>query len=372
MTAGIPAYLDYCASAPIKRGVWEVTSALMRQTGNASSVHGFGRSQRQRVDMAREEFARRFGVKSSQVIFTSGATESNNTILKAFPDYPVIVSSIEHPSILNVAPEAAQIRVNRDGRVDLNHLEHLLQVLPQPALVCLMLVNNETGVIQPVMEAAKLCKNYGALLHCDAVAAVGRMLFNFNELGADSLSLCAHKIGGPQGAGALILRAGLTIRPFIRGGGQEMHRRAGTENVAAIAGFSEALRFVDEDLERGPLWLSWRESFESMIMQAAPEAVIFGQGTARVPTISAIAMPGVSHEMQLMAFDLEGFAVSAGSACSSGKIQPSHVLNAMGTGPLAGETIRVSFGWATRKEELENFASSWISVYRRQRPAKVA
>ncbi len=318
-----PVYLDYCASAPLKRGVWEVVDAIARQTGNASSVHSFGRGQRQQVDMARESIARHFGVKAAQVIFTSGATESNNTIIHAFPDRPILVSSIEHPSILNAAPQAQQIRAEKDGRMDLNHLESLLKLSPQPPLVCVMTVNNETGVVQPVAEAAALCKNYGAHLHSDAVAAVGRLGFTFEELGADSISLCAHKIAGPQGVGALIVREHTEIEPFMSGGGQEMRRRAGTENVAGIAGFGEAVKLSDEDLEHVPLWLSWRNAFEARVMEEVPESIIFGQSAQRVCNIISVAMPDVSHETQLMAFDLAGFAVSAGAACSSGKVQPS-------------------------------------------------
>lgn len=367
MRAASPIYLDYCASAPLRPTVADVMGMMLRQTGNASSVHGFGRMLRYRVDEARAGLALHFGVKPAQVIFTSGATESNNTALQAFPVKSILVSSIEHPSILNAAPDARLISVDENGVVDLNHLEMLLKTSPKPALVCVMLVNNETGVIQPVSAAAALCKNYGALIHCDAVAAVGRINFSFAELGVDSLSLCAHKIGGPQGVGALITREGLEMQPLMRGGGQEMRQRAGTENVAGIVGFSEALRLTVEDLQRVPLWASWRENFEAAILHEAPAAVIFGIDAPCVANIISLAMPGVGHEMQLMNFDLSGFAVSAGSACSSGKVQASHVLAAMGAGPLAAQAVRVSFGWATKKEELENFAACWVDLYSRGR-----
>jgi cysteine desulfurase len=373
MASNPPVYLDYCASAPLKRGVWEAMQSVALQPGNASSVHGFGRARRQQVDMARESIARHFGVKASQVIFTSGATESNNTLIQAFPGRPVVVSSIEHPSVLAAAPNAVQLRVDRDGIVDLNHLESVLQVSPQPPLVCLMAVNNETGVVQPISEAAALCKTHGALLHSDAVAATGRLSFTFDELGADSISLCAHKLGGPQGVGALIVREGLEIQPLMTGGGQEMRRRAGTENVMAIVGFAEALKLSDQDLEQVSVWLSWRNAFEAAIMREVPEAVIFGQSAQRVCNIVCLAMPEVSNETQLMAFDLAGFAVSAGSACSSGKVQPSPVLKAMGAGNLlAQQAIRMSFGWNTTPDQLDAFSQTWIEFYRRPRQLRVS
>jgi cysteine desulfurase len=372
MVKSQPVYLDYCASAPIKHGVWEVTSALLHQTGNASSIHGFGRGQRQQVDMARQTLAQHFAVKPQQVIFTSGATEANNMAIHGTPYRSVIVSSLEHPSILNVVPEARQIKATTDGVIDLGHLEDLLKISPSPALVCVMLVNNETGVIQPVGQAAALAHNYGAKIHCDAVAGLGRLAFTFADLGVDSLSICAHKVGGPQGVGALIVREGHAIQPLLIGGGQEMRQRAGTENVAAIAGFAEALRFLEEDMAQGCLWLSWRSAFEAKIMSEVPDAVIFGKGAPRAANIISLAMPGVSQESQLMTFDLAGFAVSAGSACSSGKVQPSPVLLAMGAGPLAAQTIRVSFGWSTSREDLDNFANCWIEFYRRSRQKAVA
>jgi cysteine desulfurase len=372
MVTSHPAYLDYCASAPIRHGVWEATSALLHQTGNASSVHGFGRTQRQQVDKARQALAQHFAVKPQQVIFTSGATEANNMAIQGTVHRSVIVSSLEHPSIINAAPEARQIKATTDGVIDLGHLEDLLKTSPSPALVCVMLVNNETGVIQPVGQAAALARSYGAKIHCDAVAGLGRLGFTFADLGVDSLSVCAHKIGGPQGVGTLITLEHHVLQPLLVGGGQEMRQRAGTENVPAIAGFAEAMRFLEEDMQQGCLWLSWRSALETQIMKEAPDAIIFGKGAPRAANIVSIAMPGVSQESQLMTFDLAGFAVSAGSACSSGKVQPSHVLLAMGAGPLAAQTIRVSFGWSTSREDLDSFADCWIEFYRRTRQKAVA
>ncbi len=358
-------YLDYCASAPVKPSVARLMTEILDETGNASSVHAFGRARRARVEKARGQIADHFCVKPAQVIFTSGATESNNTILNLRRRR--IVSSIEHPSILKAAGNAAHIRAQENGVIDLNHLEDLLKAENAPALVCLMLVNNETGVIQPVRRAAALCKEYGALLHCDAVAAVGRLAFGLGDLGCDSLGLCAHKIGGPQGAGALILRDDLEITPLLRGGGQEGRRRAGTENVAAIAGFGEAVALCEDDLVQAPLWRGWRKAFERVILDAAPDAVIFGKDAPHVASIISLAMPGAAQDMQMIALDLEGFAVSAGSACGSGRVEPSHVLKAMGAGRLAGNAVRVSFGWATRPEELEALAAAWTGIYGKKR-----
>jgi cysteine desulfurase len=192
MTKPSPVYLDYCASAPLRDRVWEVTSAMLRETGNASSIHYFGRAQRQIIDNARHVISSFLDTKPAQVIFTSGATESNNAALHAFKPQTVIASSIEHPSVLNAAKEAMLIRVSPDGVVDLKHLEELLRTSGQPTLVCLMLVNNETGVVQPVKEAAAICKKYGAKIHCDAVAAMGRMVFSMPDLDVDSLSIWAR------------------------------------------------------------------------------------------------------------------------------------------------------------------------------------
>jgi cysteine desulfurase len=280
----------------------------------------------------------------------------------------VAVSAIEHPSVLESAPHAIRLRVDANGIIDFNVLEDVLKANPKPALISLMLVNNETGVINPVQEVAVLAKKHGALVHCDAVQALGRIPVNFAELGVDYLSLSAHKIGGPQGVGAIIMREKAPFIPLLVGGGQEMRRRAGTENVAGAVGFAVATNTLAEDLIRVSEWTAWRDAFETAIMVRAPEVVIFSKNAPRAGNISCLAMPQVKNETQLMAFDLAGFAVSSGSACSSGKVQASHVLKAMGVDDaVATSAIRVSFGWGSAKEDLTGFAKVWLDFYERHK-----
>lgn len=361
-------YLDYAATTPLKPEILALMAEVLAAVGNASSVHAYGRDQRERVEHARRTLAGHFAVKPAQVIFTSGATEANVMAMKGIRAASLIISAIEHASIMAPAVQAERIRVNPEGMIDLNYLEELLKALPQPALVAAMLVNNETGVIQPVKEVAALAKRYGAFVHCDAVQAVGKLSFTFADMGVDSLSLSAHKIGGPQGAGALLLKARTPFQALIEGGGQERGLRAGTENVAAIVGFGAALKASGQDLARQEAWRSWRDGFEAEVEVAG--GLIMGKKAPRVATLSCVAMPGVPAETQLMAFDLAGVAVSAGSACSSGKVKASPVLTAMGLGDVAGSALRFSFGWNSRQEELAKAATIWRDVAaRRKSPA---
>ncbi len=352
----MPVYLDYAASAPLKAGVKAAMVSAMDRFGNASSVHAFGRQQRAKTDAARAMIAQTLNVKDSQIVFTGGATEANNMALHSQPDRRIITSAIEHPSVLQAGGE--QVGVDANGTINLNHLESLLKA--SPALVSLMLVNNETGVIQPIAEAAKLVHAAGGLLHVDAVQAFGKLPVDFQALEADMLSLSAHKIGGPQGVGALVVRDKLAMEPFMRGGGQEQRRRAGTENVVGICGLAAAFESLGEDLARAPEWAGWRDAMEQTMLKAAPDVTIFGQKSKRVATISCIAMPGMKNETQLMAFDLAGYAVSSGSACSSGKVQASHVLKAMNVPEqIAMNAIRTSFGPGTVSQDLTGFAQVW-------------
>ncbi|NDE91246.1 MAG: cysteine desulfurase [Alphaproteobacteria bacterium] len=361
-------YLDYAATAPVKPQVITVIADALACHGNASSVHGFGRSAREKVEHARHAIAKRYHVKPGQVVFTSGATEANNTVLNAYRNRPMIISGIEHASVRQTAQALGTphvIAVDGNGLININHLEELLKANPQ-SVVSIMLVNNETGVMQPVREAAALAKKYGAVVHCDATQGAGRMVVDFKGLGVDMMSLSAHKLGGPQGVGALIIADGHKLSPLIFGGSQESRMRAGTENVAGIAGFGRAVELIDEDLAKTELWASWRDAFEARLKAAVQEVTVFGANAARVAAISLVAMPGVRNDTQLMAFDLAGFAVSSGSACSSGKVTVSPVLQAMGMGDeLTLSSIRVSFGWGTSAGELENLAQSWIQLYQR-------
>ncbi|MBY0406176.1 MAG: aminotransferase class V-fold PLP-dependent enzyme, partial [Rickettsiales bacterium] len=297
----------------------------------------------------------------AEILFTATGTEANATALCGIPGRRVLVSAVEHSSVLKAA-NAEIIPVDANGVIRLSVLDEMLRGTP-PALVSLMLANNETGVIQPVKEAAEIAHAHGALLHCDAVQALSKIPVEFAGLGADMMSLSAHKCGGPLGAAALVLKRDIPIVSLLRGGGQELGRRAGTENVAAIAGFAAAIEKTagQPHIKQARHWLDVMEA--SMV---ASGAVVFGSSLPRLPNTTCVAMPGISGEVQLMNFDLAGFAVSAGSACSSGRIEPSHVLTAMGVDKAtAGSAIRVSGGWNTTQKEIQDFTQAWLALRQR-------
>lgn len=361
-------YLDYNATAPLKPAARDAMIDWLGRVGNASSVHGYGRAARQAIEAARNSVSSMVGARPAQVVFTSSGTEANNLALRGFPDRVVLASAVEHPSVLRLA--ATKIPVDADGRLDLGELDRLLIAANHPCLVSVMLANNETGVIQPVTNAAQIAHGHGALVHCDAVQAPGRIGLSMAELGVDLMSLSAHKLGGAQGAAALVLGPGIELNPLLIGGGQEGGRRAGTENVAALAAFGAAAREVDEDLARVDRLFALRNRLEHDIAAIAPDMVVFGQSTPRLPNTTCVAMPGVSAEIQLMSFDLAGIAISAGSACSSGKIGASHVLAAMGVAPdLARQAIRVSLGASTDDAAIDRFVEVWGDLYHRKRLA---
>ncbi|MBT3369366.1 MAG: cysteine desulfurase [Rhodospirillaceae bacterium] len=370
MTAAEPIYLDYNATAPIREEVIALVVEIMATVGNASSVHQAGRKARARVDKARQQVADLIGAPAKNVIFTSGGTEADNLALRGFGPRHLIVSGIEHGAILAPAllldRDAAIVDVDADGRVDLDALDAALAASTTPALVSLMLANNETGVIQPVAEAAQIAHAHNALLHCDAIQGAGKMTVDINELGADLLSLSAHKIGGPQGVGALVMREDRTVMAQMVGGGQEMGRRSGTENVAGIAGFGEAARLVAGELTEFAKLAKLRDAMEGRLAQIAPARRVIGADVDRVPNTSCVTMPGVRSDTQVMALDLTGIAVSAGSACSSGKVAASHVLDAMGMEMDEAMTaIRISLGRNTTSAEIERFLIAWAEIYRR-------
>ncbi|WP_445681414.1 cysteine desulfurase family protein [Radicibacter daui] len=364
-------YLDHNATSPLRPEAREAMLAAMDIVGNPSSVHGAGRAARQKVETARAAVADLVGAAPDEVIFTGGATEANNIALRGLGVERVLVSAIEHDSVLAAVPEATRIPVDGAGVVDLAALAALLAAGPANTLVSVMLANNETGVIQPMGEIAKLCVRHGALLHCDAVQAAGKLPLRKAVLGADLLSLSAHKFGGPQGVGALVVPAALPVTPLAFGGGQERRRRPGTENVPAIVGFGAAARLAAEGLEDYALRLAaLRDEAEVRLRELAPDAVVFAAGAARAPGTLSIAMPGVDSQTQLMALDLAGVCVSAGSACSSGKVTASHVLMAMGMPvEVAGSAIRISFGWNSTNEDVEALVAAWGALYRRRSPA---
>jgi len=330
-------YLDYNATAPAKAGVADAIAMAVAQGGNPSSVHGSGRAARRLVEDCRAKLAMATGAKTSGIVFTSGGTEANRLALTASGRSRILACAVEHPAVTaHCLPE------------------NLLPVDTQ-------------GRIQPVAEAAAIAHAAGALLHCDAVQGLGKLPIDLSRLGADMLSVSAHKIGGPAGVGALILAQGITLTGTRAAGGQEQGRRPGTENLAGIAGFGAALDHLAAGLADLDRQAALRERLEHAL---APDAIIFAQDTPRLANTVCVAMPGVTAETQVMAFDLAGFCVSAGAACSSGKVQASPVLLAMGVAPdLAATAIRVSFGQETTADEIDAFAAQWKLLCQRKRAA---
>ena len=369
-------YLDWNATAPLRPQAREAMVRALERIGNPSSVHAEGRAARALIEHAREEVAALVGGAPRDVVFTSGGTEANALALtpNIGGNGPVrerlLVSAIEHPSVLAggrfPADAIERLPVETGGCIDLATLERRLAALHGGALVSLMLANNETGVIQPVAEAARLVHAAGGFLHVDAVQAAGRIPIDINALGADFLTLSGHKIGAPKGVGALIRRAeGPRIGdPLIKGGGQERGARAGTENVPGIAGFGAAAQAARDGLSSEPARMTaLRERLEAGLKAASPEIVIFGIDQKRLPNTTLCAMPGTKAETAIIAFDLEGFALSSGAACSSGKVQPSHVLGAMGVPPQLGRAaLRISLGPTTSESDIDRFVRAWINV----------
>jgi cysteine desulfurase len=312
------------------------------------------------------------GAEPAQVIFTSGGTEANNQALRGVAG-PVVVSAVEHDSVLAAVPDAERAVVDREGRVDPARLDRQLARVA-PALVSVMLANNETGVLQPVREVADVARRHGVLVHCDAVQAGGKLAIDIKALGADLLTLSAHKLGGPQGVGALVVGAGIEPAALLRGGGQERRWRPGTENLPGIVGFARACELAIADTDWPRRTGALRDRLEAEITAITPAARVYGRGAQRLPNTSCVSMPGVSNQTQLIELDLAGVAVSTGSACSSGKVGPSHVLAAMGVAPAEAATaIRISFGWASTPGDVERFVEVWGGLYahtRRPEPQK--
>jgi cysteine desulfurase len=371
-------YLDWNATAPLRPSARAAMLAAFDVVGNPSSVHREGRLSRGLMEQARAQVAALAGADPRNVLFTSGGTESNMLALTPAlqvgddrrPRDRLLVSAIEHVSVLAGGrfPVAAigKVRVTGDGVVDLEHLQAELDVAVgrgERVLVSIMLANNETGVIQPVRDVAERVHAAGGILHVDAVHGYGKIPCDINELEADLLSVSAHKIGGPQGVGALVRRdqALHFLEPLLKGGGQERGMRAGTEDVAGIAGLgaaaAAAAREFGTEAERLP---ALRARIEAGLRAIAPDTVVFGAAAARVPNTVLYAVPGIRAETALIALDLEGIAASSGAACSSGKVAPSHVLAAMGAPQaLAAGAIRISFGHLTGEREVECFLLAW-------------
>lgn len=375
MTRGERTYLDYNATAPIRPRVEEAVLRSLRHGGNPSSVHGEGRTARAEVERARDQVAALVGAAAKNVVFTSGGTEAANAVLTPAlcrrgesGAELLLVGAAEHACVLRghrfPVDAAERIPIDRDGIVDLGWVGGRLErAAGQRALVSIQAANNETGTIQPVAEAARLVKARGGLIHADAVQAAGRVPLDIGALGVDVLTLSGHKLGGPTGVGAIVLasdRIEIGDR-LIRGGGQERGQRAGTENVAGIAGFGAAAEVAESELAaETPRLRALRDACEREIRRLTPEAVVFGSRAERLANTLLFAVPELRAETALIAFDLEGIAVSSGSACSSGRVRRSHVLDAMGVEPaLAEGAIRVSFGWQSREGDVFRFAAAF-------------
>jgi cysteine desulfurase len=367
-------YLDWNATTPLRPEAEEALLNALSVLGNPSSIHAEGRAARRIVERAREEVAALVGAQPGNVCFTSCGTEANMLALtpaiefagNSMPRDRLLISAIEHSSVRAGGrfPRTAieDVRVTPDGLIDLQALADALAETSRP-LVSLMHANNETGVVQPVAEAAAIAHAADGLLHVDAVQSAGRIECDIRALGADLMTLSAHKIGGPKGVGAMV-RRNESIHfpdPLIRGGGQERGLRAGTENVAGIAGFGAAATAASRQFaaEAEPM-LALRDILESGLKAISSDAVIFGAAAERLPNTTLFAVPGMAAETAVIAFDLEGIAVSSGAACSSGKVQPSHVLAAMEVSPaLVRGGVRVSLGWATTGTDIEHFLAAW-------------
>jgi cysteine desulfurase len=373
-------YLDWNATAPLRPQACAAVAEALGVCGNPSSVHAEGRAVRRRIEAARASVAALVGADPRNVVFTSGGTEANMMALSPglgigpdpAPRDCLLISAIEHPSVLAggrfPADAITTVPVTADGRLDLAALERQLATLAgkgrQRPLVSVMLANNETGVVQPIAQAAALAHAAGGLLHVDAIQAAGRIDFNINELRADLLTLSGHKIGAPKGVGAVIKRdQGLHFTDaLLKGGGQERGARAGTENVSGIVGFGAAAAAVLLALaEERSRMAALRDRLEAGLNARMPAAIVFGAQVERLPNTTLFAVPGIKAETAVIALDLDGIAVSSGAACSSGKVQPSHVLAAMGVAaPVAQGAIRVSLGPTTTESEVDRFLDAWI------------
>ncbi len=375
-------YLDYNATAPTRAEAREAMADALAMHGNPSSVHEEGRRMRAAVEQAREKVAALLGAEPKQVIFTSGGTEANVTALApqnvdrdASDRVVCFLSEVEHPSVLAAGrfqlDSVRMIGATQDGVIDTQALKREIERHTErngagSFMVSLMRANNETGALQPVAEVAALVRKHGGILHCDAVQAAGKVPVDINSLGAHFASLSAHKIGGPHGVGALILGDGMANlpSPLIVGGGQELRARSGTENVVGIVGFGAAAECAAKELKKMAELAGLRDHLEAEIARRSPSAVFFSKNVERLPNTSNFAVPGMKSDTTVIGLDLSGFAVSAGSSCSSGKVEQSHVLLAMQADPEAARcAIRVSLGCQTRQEDIEAFLTAWGTLH---------
>jgi len=357
-------YVDYNATAPLRPEAKTAMIEVLGNPGNPSSVHSMGRQAKNVIERSRSQISEFIGAGQENVVFTSGGTEADILALKGSNCSSILISSIEHDAVLEAVPEASRIMVSENGLLDIEHLKALLKKAPKPILISVMWANNETGVIQPIEAVSNLASDFDALVHVDAVQALGKLPIHFLNSGIDMLSISAHKIGGPTGIGALIIREDLNLEPIMVGGGQERGKRSGTENLAGIAGFGAAAEACSKQEDADKKIVHLRNYFEKVILTKVPSAKIIAQKQKRLDNTSAIFMPGLNAETQVMAFDLEGIAVSAGAACSSGKVKQSHVLKAMNLpDELINNTIRISFGWQNSEEDVNRLIEVWLKIY---------
>jgi cysteine desulfurase len=369
-------YLDYNATTPVKPEVIDAVCAAMATIGNSSSVHEEGRAARAIVEEGREKLRTLVNAPVNGVILTGGGTEAihyalNGTV-KTNAVKRIFVSAIEHAAVpanaLETGAPVETVPVTNKGVADLDWLRDRLKDYDVKRdggfLVCLMFANNETGIIQPVRVAADIVHDAGGLLFVDAAQAVGKVPVNFVMSGADLMAVTAHKFGGPIGVGALIAGPNLPLHPVMRGGGHESNRRAGTHNVPAIAGLGAACDLAPSSIQMAPKIAAMRDRMQQAAEAAG--AVIWGKGAERLPGTLSLSAAGFTSQTQLMAMDLAGIAISSGSACSSGKTKPSHVLSAMGADEaLAACGIRVSLGWNSTEDDVEAFCREWPQAYKR-------
>ena len=349
-------YLDANASEPLRPEARDAAIAAM-EGANPSSVHRPGRLARRILEDARESLGEKLHARPQDIVFTSGATEANALAIHALgADRPILIGATEHDAIRAAAPGAIVLPVTASGLVDPEDMAAALRTHPG-ALLCLMAANNETGVLHDIAVAGKLCAEAGALLHVDAVQAAGRAPRDWLALGAASFAISGHKAGGPMGAGALILAPANAekLTPLIKGGGQELGRRGGTPPLPAIAGMAAAFNAASN-----PDILSYRNEIAAFCESRG--AILAGKAAPRLPNTLCLAFPGIRADTQLIALDMAGFAVSAGSACASGKVAPSHVLLAMGMGELAGQAIRVSLPWNVAADHIPAFNAAYAAM----------
>ena len=397
-------YADYNATAPLRPEARDAMARALDLTGNPSSVHAEGRKARALVEGARETIAAAIGACRDDIAFVSGGTEAVQApilgALNGAEHLELVVSGIEHDSAAQLGFRASRTLIThssgsyahpwtptftsangdvlplewptlKDGTADLDWLKARMAASRAESvrpIVSLMMVNNETGVVQPVAEAAAIVHGAGGWIHCDAIQGVGKIEVNVTDLDVDYLSVSAHKLGGPQGVGAFFVRPNTPFVSVQTGGGQEFGRRAGTENVAGIVGFAAAADAALRDMASYQALAAHRDRMEARLKAAAPGLQVHGGGAPRVAGVSCFGVEGLPSETQIMGMDLAGIAISAGSACSSGKVRPSRVLSAMGLSETAARSaIRASFGWASKAEDFDALAEAWIKMARRVR-----